>query len=316
VSGPRLIALLVAALLLLAAGLWLARDGTRREDAAGKLVFAELKPAINEVTEIRIKKGDGAAVTLRRGDAGWTVAERGYTADAGRIRKLLLDVADLKSLEEKTREAANYAKLGVEDATSPTAGSTLLEIAGPKATWSLLVGKQDTPRSGFVRVASQPVSLLASPLITLDVDPKSWLDRQVLDIAAKQVQSVAITPVSGPNYTVKRERNDQPNLALVDIPAGAAVASPAAPNGAADALVALTFTDVRKASGTAATVKADYQLFDGKAFSLAGFREGDRAFIAASGAADLTQRLAGWEFEIPTWKFVQIFKPRADLLQP
>jgi hypothetical protein len=316
-NNQRVVALLLVALAVIGGGLWLtSARHSAQSVAANEIVLPGLKAALNDVTEIRLKKGDGADVTLKRDAVGWQVAQRGYAADSGRIRKLLLDLAEVKLREPKTSDPANYAKLGVEDADSPAAASTLLEVVAPQKTWSLLIGKQDTPRSGFVRVSGNAQSALVEPLITVEVDPKRWLDRQILDIAAKQVQSIVVTPTEGPAYTAQRASAEDANLVLQDIPAGKAVASPAAANATADALAALTFDDVRKQSATsAAKARAEFKLFDGKAFALAGAREGERTYIAVSGDGTIAGRLAGWEFEIPSWKYNQIFKPRAELLQ-
>ena len=60
-----------------------------------------------------------------RTGADWIVVERDFAADAGRVRKLLLDAAALKIVEEKTSDSKRYADLSVEDvaAVSPETAS-------------------------------------------------------------------------------------------------------------------------------------------------------------------------------------------------
>lgn len=311
----RLVWLLAAAAAVVGLALWVATLRNEASTPADERALPALRAALSDVTEVRLTKGDGSTVTLQKQPAGWQVVQRGYPADAGRIRKLLLDLAELEIREWKTSDPANYAKLGVEDATSPAATSTLVEVVAPKQTWSLLIGKQSTPSSGFVRVSGQATSALVEPLVIVDTDSKGWLDREILNVAAKQVQSVQITADDGVAYTLRREKPDDANLTLVDLPANAKLASPAVGNSAADALVSLTFDDVRKADDTLeAKLKAVYQLADGKTLVLAGVRDDTRTFVTVSGDAAQAARLAGWQFQIPSWKFEQIFRPRSALL--
>jgi hypothetical protein len=315
VNSQRLVWLLAAAAAVIGLALWVA---SARNDAASpeqERVFPTLRDALQDVSEIRLTKGDGSAVTLQKQSTAWQLVERAYPADTGRIRKLLLDLAELEIREWKTSDSANYSKLGVEDATTPAASSTLVEVVTPKQRYSVLIGKQSTPRSGFVRVSGQAASALVEPLITVDVDPKGWLDREVLNVPAKQVQSVKITADDGGAYTLTRTKPEDANLTLVDLPRDAQLASPAAANSAADALLALTFDDVRKAASTVdSKLKAEYRLADGKTFVVTGLREDARTFITVAGDAPQAARLAGWQYQIPAWKFEQIFRPRSALL--
>jgi hypothetical protein len=64
--------------------------------------------------------------------------------------------------------------------------------------------------------------------------------------------------------------------------------------------------------------------FDGLAVELAGHKEGERHYLsgaarstakeAAAEAEKLNAKLAGWEFEIPAYKYDAIFKPLEELL--
>ncbi len=96
---------------------------------------------VNSVTEIRLSKGDGTKTTLKKGSTDWTVGERDYPADSGKVRKLLLDLAALNVVEEKTSLPENYPALGVEDTTSDKATGTRVDAVTPGKTFSLIIGK-------------------------------------------------------------------------------------------------------------------------------------------------------------------------------
>src|SRR5207247_2746764 len=86
---------------------------------------------VNAVTQVGLGKGDGTHTTLKKDGAGWSVGERGWPADPGKVRKLLLDLGALNIVEEKTRLPANYPQLGVQDVSSPKATGTRIEVITP-----------------------------------------------------------------------------------------------------------------------------------------------------------------------------------------
>jgi len=64
----RMVYLFVAAVVVIGIAVWvsLARRPQSNETLAGKPVLEGLKPALNDVTEIRISKGDATRATLRK----------------------------------------------------------------------------------------------------------------------------------------------------------------------------------------------------------------------------------------------------------
>ncbi len=325
----RVLLLLVAAVLVIGGGLWLSsKRQSEASSLAGTPVLKGLEPAINEVTEVRISKGDGTLVTLRKRASDWVVVERDFPADGGRVRKLLLDLGNLEVIEEKTREAANYATLGVEDVTTATAGGTKLELVTPSKTFGLIVGKPSGTKSVYVRAVGEPQSLLAAPQLTADSDPKRWIERAILDIPQDRIKQVAVKPATGPAYTVAREKKEQADFTVAPLPKRRELSSPSAANPLAGTLAGLTLDDVRRAPANApeAAEQVTYQTFDGLQLVLTGHKDGDRRYVtvAASSTAKetaeeaqkLDAKLEGWEFEIPGYKYDSIFRPVEELLAP
>ena len=141
-NQKKFLALTVTTVVVLVVGVWISMHrSTEQSDLGGGPIFADLKPALAEVSEVRFAKGDGSRTTLRKSADGWSVVERQFPADGSRVRELVLNLASLKVVERKTRDPANYARLGVEAPDTPTAGSTLVEVVAGKKTWSLIVGK-------------------------------------------------------------------------------------------------------------------------------------------------------------------------------
>ena len=330
----RLTALFVAGLAIIVLAVWLSSQRhLERDTVAGQLVLPGMEQALNSITEVRLTKGDDTHTTLKKAAADWVVDERGYPADSGKVRKLLLDLAALNVVEDKTRTPANFPQLGVEDVNSPRATGTRIDVKAGAKTYSLIVGKSSGASSGFVRVSGSMQSLLAAPSLTVDADPKRWLDRTLLDVAQDRVKDFTIEPATGPTYSASRPSKDKTDFTVAAIPKGRELANPTAADPIAGSLSGLTLDDAQHAPATAPDPKAlshaTFHTFDGLALDVTGRKDGSRTLIsvAASSADKSTQsqaqaqaqallaRTQGWEFEIPAYKYDAIFRPLEDLLQ-
>ena len=123
-------------------------------------------------------------------------------------------------MEEKTSDPASYERIGVEDVKSAKAGGTQIEAVTPKKSYSLIAGKASGGKSAYVRCVAHRRDDLASPQITPDANPKQWLDKNVLDIPEARVKEVAVNPASGPAYTVSREKKEQTDFTVSNVPKG------------------------------------------------------------------------------------------------
>lgn len=281
--------LVAVTVLVLAAGVMLSlhRSGSRAE-LGGTEVFADLEKSLAQVDEIRLSKGDGSRATLRKAEDGWTVVEREYPADGARVRELVLGLANLRVVERKTSDPANYPKLGVEATDSPAATGTLVEVAGGGRTWSLIAGKNAGNRSLYVRKPDEATSLLASPFLSVDPDQKRWIDRLITDIPGATVHEIAVKRGKEPGYLLRRAERGG-DLALAPVPKGREPASSMSLGSQAEALASFNFDDVRKVAdpAPAATDTATYRLFDGQVLEFRGRRDGDKAYVVVNARRDL-----------------------------
>jgi hypothetical protein len=258
------------------------------------------------------------------------VVERNYPADAARVRELALGLGNLRVVEAKTSDKANYTRLGVESPDTPTAASTLVELVAGDKTWSLIVGKGADNRAVYVRKPSEEASLLAEPFLSADPDQKRWIDRLLVDLQGADVREVSVKTGKAPAYRVSRAKPGE-ELALSPVSKGRAAASNVILNGAVEALASFSFDDVRALPSPAPvpTDTATYRTFDGQVIELTGRREGEKAFITLSARRDgpapaepknqtterLAQRAPGMEFEVPAYKYSALFKPIDELLE-
>ena len=327
---PRRAALLLTCgVVLIAFAIWLSsRRHLERATLAGDLVLPGLEQSVNSVTEVDLRRGDGTRTSLKKASVGWVVGERDWAAEPGKVRKLLLDLGALNVVEEKTRLAANYPQLGVEDVSNPKATGTQIDVVTPARTFALIVGKTSSGKSGFVRVAGAAPTLLAAPLLSLDADPKSWLERSLVDVPQARIRQVDEKPAAGPSFSATRDKKEQPDFSVAPIPKGRLLTSAGAADSIAASLSGLTLEDAQKAAAPAdaKAARAVFRTFDGLELEVTGRKDGSRSLITLAARATardadaeahaLDTRLAGWEFEVPEYKYGAIFRTLDDLLQP
>lgn len=341
ITPQRLAMLLVVGVLVIGGALWLASvRETAVADGVGDRVLPGLAEALNDLTEVRITKSGGPEVTLRRTTGEWRVLERDYPADAGKLRKLLLDLSRLTIVEPKTDEPANYAQLGVDEGTGPASRSTRVTLVTPERSRALIVGEMSGGREVFVRIAEEARAWLATPQILAQADPRRWIDASLVDLAAERVRAVAVDPPSGPAYAAERAKPEEA-LTLRDLPRGSAQSSADVVAPLAGLLANLNADDVRPAgasadgaavdSGTKAAAKARSSAptlrvttFDGLTLALSGREDGDRRLVwieagsvndsagTVAEAARLNGRFEGRQFEIPRYQYESLFRPLSD----
>ncbi len=328
IRPTQVLSLVAAGIVLAGAGVWLvSRNGADRAQETSGPVLALPQTDLNAVTRLRVFKGDGSHTTLTRTAAHWLVGERDFPADTGQVRKLLLDLAALQVEELKTADPSLYSKLGVENPGGAQTASTGIDIDFKGKTLSLIVGRTSGTRSVYVRVAGQAQSLLATPQLAPDADPRHWLDRSIVDIAPDQVTQIDLAPQGGPAYVIKHSAaGAATDFTVTPIPKGRELSDPSAAAAQAGALAGLQLDDVRKATAHPAASQSRIQTRDGLLLTLAGIQEGETRYISLVAAAtapaaqqraqELNARVSGWEFEVPGYRYDTLFKPLEQLLKP
>ena len=327
--------LAIAAVVVALAAVWVDRGQSGRSFAgqSGKL-WPDLAAQLNQVEQIRISRGDGSLVTLQRTPMGWQVKERRYAADAGKIRKLLLDLMALEILEEKTSDPRRYAVLGIDAPTAPAAAGTLVELfiagkTGAPPAFALIAGKSAGSREIYARRPADRPGLLLRPAPVIDATPARWLDTALIDIKPGEIRQLQATPASGAAWTLSRATASDSNLTL---DRGTARTAPAPDQNVISGLLGgftgLAFADVRAEATPAAPAveRLQLQTFAGLTLEIAGLHEGDKRWVrigtaagqgaAGSAAERIRQLVTGHEFEIPTWKYDAIFRKRDEIAPP
>jgi hypothetical protein len=325
----RVMLLLAIGIVVIAFATWMSsRSQTGDDSVAGTQVLPGLEGAVNDVTEIRITKANRTQTTLDRKATDWIVGERDYPADSGKLRKLLLDLGSLQAVERKTSMPRNYAVLGVGSVSDPKATGARVDIVTSGKTWSLIVGNSVAEDDCYVRVADSAQSLLASPLIMVDADPKLWLDPTVLDIAPDRLSEVDEQPAAGPAFSVSRDNRTQADFSVHGIPRGRELSGTDAADSMGSALSALTLTDVTKAAASPNATglsHAVFKTFDGLEIDVSGYKQAGSGYIevsaratgnSAAEAQQIDSRVQGWQYQVPDYRYDEIFPALDSLLKP
>jgi Domain of unknown function (DUF4340) len=285
-----------------------------------------------------VKRSTGTATFVRQGNA-WSVAEKsGYPADAAKMRKMLLGLAEITYVEPKTAESSLYKRLNVEDPSAQKSQSALVEVYDNQggALGSVIAGRRRIDELGggtdgvYLRLPNDARSWLARGTLDLDSDIVQWLDRRIVDIGEKRTKEAVLQQPDGTALTIDRDTPED-KFAIKGLPAKRKLKSDTGMVEPATALQAFDLTDVKAASEAAfpkdGLSTATYTTFDGLAVKveLAKLGETDWIRLSATGSGDdkvkaeadtLNKRWSPWVYGIAPYKAGALRTKVDDLLEP
>lgn len=323
------------------------RDRAADADPAGKLVFPNLPARIDGVARIEIERA-GEKFELARDAAGnWTMpAKGGYSADFQQIRRLALEMANMRILEARTASKALHAEIDL-DGSGKDQKAVRVALFGAQTELfaDVLVGRTRFGRQGnagdgtFVRRAEEDQVWFVQGRVGVEREPAKWLEKRIVDVARERVAKAVVVTADGERLEVSRAKPDQQDFDLAAIPADKKIKSAFDVNLVASAVEALDLEDVRKADGlTFGAGTAEFTTFDGLAVRVefakdgadiwarfaarhappAAPVEGEKLKKPDEVAAEATQvdkRVHGWAYRLPTYKAEQMTKKIADLVE-
>ena len=173
-------------------------------------LFPELTlEKLNDITQIDVYSENKEFKMVRDEQKIWRLPEsQNYPANAIRIRRLLNLLAEAKKIEPKTAVVENYSRLGVQDPTAEGAINTLITLTSPDKKRSLIMGRPDPKLSKgqYVRRPDEKQSWLINQRILFEVDGSEWLDKEILHIESRLIESIEVTDqASGMTLLLARE---------------------------------------------------------------------------------------------------------------
>jgi Domain of unknown function (DUF4340) len=357
---PRtLIVLVVLGVVAIAGGWYFGIDTlptNQRSADSGQLMFPDLAPRLQQATKIEVVHQGKHLVIEKREAAGhvhWGLADRGgYPVQETKLRAMLTALTELRLVEQRTADPAQFATLGVEDPNAKDSNSNLLSVldGSGKPLLALIVGHRrvrtggNVPEEVYVRRPNENQSWLAEGSLEVDADPQLWLDRDIMNIDHSRIAKVVVTHG---NETLQFARaNDK--LAL-NAPADHPALDDYKLQDVSRALELLTFEDVHPDAAAPGEQigQSVFSTSDGLTVTASVYRSAPAAAAkpdatvkpeaAVTPAADhdvlarfsvtgedkakaeadrLQARLAGWTYQLGAWKQKALMPSIEDLKAP
>lgn len=304
---------------------------------AGNIFSTALMQRINEVATVKIQEKDSVTTLALKNDQWGLTEKAGYPADFSKVKKLIIDISEFKTIESKTSNPEKYGRLGVQDINESG------EVASKKIDFldkagniieSIILGKNKvskTPGSGnalYVRKTNDAKSWLVSGSMRLPTAHIDWLDKKIVDIKSAEISKVTISHPDKSQLIVEKATKEDKHFKVVNLPKAASLKSESVADSLANALQNLTFNDVlpRKefTFGKAKPTVAEYSTFDGMNITAKVVEKDEKHFVVLDAnsvkdeskekAIKLGTHFAQWAFEVASFKADNMRKKLDDLV--
>jgi len=329
---------LAGALVILAILAMIGQRGQQPQTQSGNMFLPGLLESLDDVRRVEIVgAGEERLATLERNDSGWTVLERGgYPADLTKTRHALLSLAETQILEAKTANPALHDRLGLEAITSDTAGGIAVELIGLAEPVRIIVGDAEGDYQRYVRRQGEDQTYLINRDPELATSAVDWLDTEIVNVDGERIQHVTVSRSDGEPLIVSKAVRGQANFTVENIPEGRKIRYDSIANVMGNILESLTLDDVEPLTETTdEVIVTEFRTFDGLVITARSLERDDSAWASFASAVDPTlppeseqtradaaveateinERVQGWWYQIATYKFDQLTREIADLLQ-
>lgn len=280
---------LAAAFVVLMAVLLITELASDKGQAPDEPLFALMRDDINAVNTITVTAaGDEVVATLSREGELWGVAERdGYPADTGKLRQLLLGLADARLVEAKTSNPKYYSRLGVEDVSAEEAGGVLVQVATESSQYAVIIGDQTRGDYRYIRRGGEAGSWLIDKNPEAPSETVGWLNASIIDIDAALVHSVTIEHPDGETIKLTKTNAEQTDFAVTEIPAGRELSYATVANAVGGVLDNLSLDDVGPVAAPGPeAVTTTFETFDGRVVRVSSEEIDSQYWIQVSASYD------------------------------
>lgn len=299
---------------------------------AGGLAFPNLAQRLGAAATIEVKKPDGTLVVQRDGDR-WVLPEKGgYPVRREKVRELLVGLTELKFLEPRTADAAQLARLGLDDPATPGSTALLLRVldAAGAPIAELIIGRRrvrtqgNVPESVYVRRPGEAQSWLAEGRLPIDAEANLWLDRDIANLPAARMRRLEARRAGAVPVILARPADlpDAP-LEVLEPSDAPKPADEITLDEIARAFEFLTFLEVMPAAGLPGEPIGESAIAytEGVGVTARLNRAGQDLWVVLTATGDgeeakrLAARWAGWAYQIGPWK-EKAFLPTPEDLRP
>ena len=315
--------------------------------AGDGLLFPRLMDAVDSVTKVLVNDKDQEIAIIRTGDGSWQVpASDGYSASISQVQKSILQVAQLVYFEKKTANVERYERLHLEDLARAESQARRIRLfkSDDSVLADLIVGKKryDLPgtitEGAYIRKPGDPQTWLANGEIDVEVELKTWLRNSILNIREEDVLSAEIRHPGGEVVRISKENSKDRNFTLHDIPEGKKLRYESDPDNIANVVEDLEMLDARRADkidfAAEKTTVGTYTSRSGLVAVVFAVKVGEDDWVrvklsakpnaptpkekdqksAATIAEQVTERIDGWAFKVPSFKAERLRRGTKEML--
>lgn len=310
---------------------------------SGERAFPALANALNDAAEVTVKS-NAATFTIKKTAEAWVLVEKdNYPVDFDKLKSALVKLAELRLLESKTSDPSRYERLQLNDVGDKDAKSKEVSVKDAKGQVlaASVIGRRNASLFGatasgtYIRRANDPQAWLAEGDVDIGATPKDWLQIRLVEIPSDRVKSVEIVQPTGEKLFLHKEKPDDKNYTVDNIPQGRKLASEGEANGIGGGLWRLELEDVKQAAQMPfdKPVVATFKTFDGitvriesitvdkdvwsRIAASADDQQGDDAAkekLKAEAAA-ITERAKGWAYKMSPGDGERLTRKLDDLLE-
>jgi hypothetical protein len=299
-----LVILTVAIVALVAVSIYISSNSqsTRSEhQSAGQKVLPNLYDRLNDVTSIEITTGAGTLIIFRsdkivKDSNNWIIKSKGnYPGNIIQIRKTLIELAELKKVEAKTKKEKNYSKLGVQsvktsDVSTANQSYKIVITADAEQLASIIIGNKKLGHTSraigskslhYARISDDAQVWLVAGNIQIPALNK-YMNTELSNIAATRVQTIKITHPDSKTITISKKSKTDTEFTLKQLKKNKELSSPGILTSIASGLSNLNFEDVSSKSNDPKfekPTKVEFTLFNGLAINLNMVKADNKAYL-------------------------------------
>lgn len=278
---------------------------------------------VAQVKAIEVQRGDQPLVRLERREQGWVVpAKADYPADQGVVSRLLKALAEARKVEPRTANPELYGRLGLADKGDAEQRAVRLKLEQGEAPLQLLIGKPGQQEGQLVRRADEAQSWLVSQRIELPISELEWLDRRIAAIPFAEVRELDLRHAGGERLTLSRDKAEEANLQVRDLPKGKQLAFEGAANGLGQFFADLRFADAAPLAqlGFEGKPALEFSLttFAGKTLKGRFYSKADQHWLLLEQGSGLSASevpgRSDWAYRIEPYQYQSLARKVTDLL--
>lgn len=278
---------------------------------------------VAQVKAIEVQRGDQPLVRLERREQGWVVpAKADYPADQVVVNRLLKALAEARKVEPRTANPELYGRLGLADKGEAEQRAVRLTLEQGEAPLQLLIGKPGQQDGQLVRRADEAQSWLVSQRIELPASELDWLDRRIVAIPFAEVRELDLRHAGGERLTLARDKAEEANLQVRDLPKGKRLAFDGAANGFGQFFADLRFADAAPLAqlGFEGKPALEFSLttFAGKTLKGRFYGKADQHWLLLEQGSGLSAGevpgRSDWAYRVEPYQYQSLARKLTDLL--